>query len=149
TYEAELLTRLTRSTYTPLAQAAVKIAREERFHLRHSSLWLERLAHGTTESRERLVRALASAWPLLPQLLAPMSGSQDLTAAGMWPDPGELREPVLARAAAALRSAGLSVGPLSAQSGMNDHRGTHLPRFEEFLDRLQSVARADPEAATW
>ncbi|HET8984736.1 MAG TPA: 1,2-phenylacetyl-CoA epoxidase subunit PaaC [Trueperaceae bacterium] len=148
-YESELLARLTHSSYEPLAQAAVKIGREELFHLRHSSLWLERLAYGTSESRQRLVSALASAWPLLPQLLAPMAGAADLHAAGIWPDPGELREAVVARTRTALEGVGLTVGPLSPASGVTDHRGTHPTHLGEILANLQSVARSDPEALRW
>ncbi len=148
-YECELLARLARSTYEPLAQAAVKVGREELFHLRHSSLWLERLAHGTTESKERLLRAMATAWPLLPQLLAPMTGAAELHAAGIWPDPSELRDAVVARTRSALEGVGLTVGPLSPASGLTDHRGTHPAHLDEVLANLQSVARADPEAVQW
>src|SRR5690606_34198588 len=149
TYEAELLSRLALSSYLPLAHAAVKIGREELFHLRHSGMWVERLAHGTAESRRRLALALASAWPLLPQLLAPMPGTMDLHAAGIWPQPDELREAVVARARAALSQVGLGAGPLLPTAGLTSARGTHPDHPDGWLERLPSVARADPEATHW
>lgn len=149
TYEAELLARLAHSSYEPLAQAAVKIGREELFHLRHSSLWLERLAHGTTESRERLLKALATTWPLLPQLLAPMKDTAELHGIGIWPDQDELREAVVAKARAALEDVGVTALPLSRASGLTGHRGSHPAHLDELITRMQSVARADPEAVLW
>ncbi|HRP48297.1 MAG TPA: phenylacetate-CoA oxygenase subunit PaaC, partial [Trueperaceae bacterium] len=73
-YEAELLARLSASSYRPLADTAAKVAREELFHLRHSALWVERLAFGTDESRKRLQAALNELWPLMPQLLTALPG---------------------------------------------------------------------------
>ena len=149
TYEAELLAGLARSRYQPLAQAATKIGREELFHLRHSGLWLERLAHGTTESYQRLATTLATAWPLMAQLLEPIPASVGLQAAGIWPDQKLLREAVVSRARAALTGVGLTVGPLAPAGGQLSARGTHTEHLDDVLTKLQSVARADPEATLW
>lgn len=148
-YETELLARLAHSSHAPLAQAAVKIGREELFHLRHSQLWLERLAHGTDESRERLSGALATAVPLMSQLLAPLPGDHLLHDAGMWPAHDELRDAVTARVSDALTAVGANLDvPGSAQ--VSGERGGSQPgHLAELLTRLQSVARADPEAAAW
>lgn len=54
---------LSASSYQPLAQDVVKIQREEVYHQMHVYTWLERLAKGSTESRQRLERALESLWP--------------------------------------------------------------------------------------
>ncbi|GCF10256.1 hypothetical protein KDI_38200 [Dictyobacter arantiisoli] len=40
----------------------------------HTALWLERLAGGTTEARQRLLQALAQLWPATPGLFEPLSG---------------------------------------------------------------------------
>lgn len=149
TYEAELLARLARSSFEPLARAAAKIGREELFHLRHSGLWLERLAKGTAESQERLLKALATAWPLMPQLLAPMQGTPELHTAGIWPDPDELGEAVLNSARAVLDDVGATAGPRPRTGGPPARRGTHAAHFDELIATLQSVARADQEAVLW
>mgnify|MGYP000864731374 CR=1 FL=1 len=147
-YETELLARLARSSYQPLAQAAVKIAREELFHLRHSQLWLERLAYGTDESRARLEDALAAAWPLLPQLLAPMPGDAELVAAGMWPAPVEVGSATVDRVTGTLTALGLRAPPL-ADGQVVERHVRQPPELGELLSVLQSVARADPEAQAW
>lgn len=51
------------SAYLPLAQDVVKIQREEVYHQMHFQVWLERLANGTAESRQRLEKAIIDLWP--------------------------------------------------------------------------------------
>ena len=48
------------SAYAPLAQAAALALREEKFHLQHTALWVERLSLGTPESGRRARQALRS-----------------------------------------------------------------------------------------
>lgn len=147
-YEAELMPRLMRSSYAPLSEVAAKVNREELFHLRHSALWLERLAHGTDESRRRLEDALAVLWPLMPQLLRPLPGDELLSREGIYPDAGELAAAVMARVSRELEAVGLALPPAAARE---------LPPRTERLDdqlahllaEMQSVARADPEAESW
>src|SRR5690606_25918404 len=107
-YEAELLPRLAASGYEPIREVAAKLRREELFHLRHSALWLERLAHGTDESRRRLLAALDVLWPLLPQLLTALPGDAALAAAGIYPDAPELGAAVMTRIGAALERVGVT-----------------------------------------
>ena len=147
-YEAELLPRLERSSYAPVADAAAKVRREELFHLRHSQLWLERLAYGTDESRARLEDALAAAWPLLPQLLAPMPGDAELVAAGMWPAPVEVGSATVDRVTGTLTALGLRAPPL-ADGQVVERHVRQPPELGDLLSVLQSVARADPEAQAW
>lgn len=160
-YEAELLRRLHDSTYAPLAEAATKVAREEIFHLRHSGLWIERLARGTDESRRRLTNAVETSWPLMPQLLAPLPGDAALVADGIWPDSPALRDAVVARVRAAFASVDIALPDLpafdahggqvrdGAADAAADPRATHPGGLADMLAKMQSVARADPDAEGW
>lgn len=150
-YEAELLPRLMRSSYPPVAEVAAKVNREELFHLRHSALWLERLAHGTDESRRRLTEALATLWPLVPQLLAPLAGDATLTASGIYPDTTELEAAVMARVTAALQQVG--VAPPATNIAWRERQDARQQRpdglLAVLLTEMQSVARGDPQAESW
>lgn len=166
-YEAELVPRLTRSAWTPLAEAAAKVAREELFHLRHSGLWFERLALGTDESRTRLEAALQTALPELPGLLAPLKHDRVLVELGHLPDPAELTAAVYDRLERAFEAAEVATDLLRAQrarsrqaarsladatAALNDpgeERRTPGPERSELLADMQSVARADPGAQAW
>ena len=55
-YENLWLEEARKSAYPPLAEAAERILKEERFHLKHSALWVERLGLGTEESHGRAQR---------------------------------------------------------------------------------------------
>jgi ring-1,2-phenylacetyl-CoA epoxidase subunit PaaC len=146
-YETELLGRLRTSSYRPLAEAAAKAAKEEVFHLRHSALWIERLALGTDESRSRLTSALQRIWPYILQLWKPLPGDAALQRAGIAPDPAELEEAVMGRVSAALAAAGLEP-PTDAipHPGGRDRHGEALVSL---LIDMQSVARADPGVEAW
>ncbi len=146
-YEAELLPRLMESSYLPVAEVAAKVNREEMFHLRHSALWLERLAHGTDESRRRLTEALDTLWPLLPQLLAPLPGDATLTAAGIYPDAIELEGAVMERITAALARVDVAPPTADAAQGGRHHRASG--ELAALLAEMQSVARSDPQAESW
>ena len=52
------LEALADASYEPLRDLVGKIRREERYHVLHAEAWLERLATGDVESRERLLAAM-------------------------------------------------------------------------------------------
>lgn len=147
-YEAELLARLSASSYRPLADTAAKVAREELFHLRHSRLWVERLAHGTDESRDRLVSAIAVAWPLMAQLLAPLPQDAALEAAGITYSSRDLEESVVAATSAELVRHGFALPPF-APVPAGDPRALRTEHLAPTLLVMQSVARSDADAQAW
>lgn len=57
------LESLTGSAYKPLADAATKILREERYHQMHADAWFRRLAHGPLEGRHQISLALSEGLP--------------------------------------------------------------------------------------
>src|SRR2546430_6641686 len=61
TADAVRLEALARSSYTPLAQLAAKMRREERYHLMHLDTWLRRLA-ANEDAAERPAAALRRLW---------------------------------------------------------------------------------------
>jgi ring-1,2-phenylacetyl-CoA epoxidase subunit PaaC len=146
-FEAELFDRLTRSSHAPLAAAAAKVRREELFHLRHSGLWLERLARGTETSRRRLLTALELLWPYLPQLWQALPGDAALARAGVVPDPAELADATRGRIVAALTRAGVVPPPDAVPNPGGRER--HGEALVALLIDMQSVARADPGVEAW
>lgn len=155
TYESELLPRLIRSTFAPLSEVAAKANREELFHLRHSALWVERLAFGTEESKRRLQTALNDLWPLVPQLLATLPGDALLAAEGIYPESAELAGAVLTRLERELAQLELTLPTTGVPDAPGAARtaSTRSERGEgplaALLAEMQSVARADPTAESW
>lgn len=140
---------LTRSPHAPLAQAAAKIRREERYHLLHHTTWFRRLARGTAESRRRLEAGLAQVWPDLGDLfsLGCAAGSPffpaetaeliDRWTAGM--------KPLFAEAG--LDWPGEPAGSAGHDAGLDGRRGQHTPDLERLLATMGEVCRMAPEAA--
>ncbi len=145
--EQVTLRQLAASAYRPLAEAAAKIATEETYHLRHTSLWLRRLGLGTEESHGRAQAALDALWPYARQLFAPLPGDEALLAAAIIPAPGLLgREwenvvrPFLAECELIISE--------EARQRRAIPRTEHTEHLMVLLTEMQSVARLDP-AAEW
>ncbi|MDP9405228.1 MAG: phenylacetate-CoA oxygenase subunit PaaC [Actinomycetota bacterium] len=81
------LTTLAASTWTALADATGALRREERYHLLHARLWLDRLAHGPLDARGHLADGLVAAIAEVPGLFEPLPGEDQLVADGVVPVP--------------------------------------------------------------
>ena len=73
----------------PLADLAVKMRREETYHLLHFDLWLRRLAEGGEESHARLAAAIEQLLPDAQTVFAPLPAEDTLVASGILPEPLE------------------------------------------------------------
>lgn len=146
-WETRWLGAATQSPYTPLAEAATQALREERFHLEHSALWMDRLAHGTDESKRRLQAALDALWPYALQLPDQIPGEAAAVQAKLLPDPETLRDGWQTEVTGVLTRGGLTM-PGNASS-MNFTRERHSEYLAPLLAEFQSVAREHPEAARW
>lgn len=147
-FDALRLQAACQSTYEPLAQAATKILREEKYHLLHFSTWFRRLATTTSEARERLTAACGVVWPAVGSLFSPGHVGDALHASGIWPvSMASLQDAWLAEVSAVCTELGLPV-PDVAYSGPDGRRGDHTPDLTAMLDTMTEVYRLDP-AANW
>ncbi len=145
-YEGVWLREAASSRYAPLAEVAARILKEERFHLKHTSLWVERLALGTEESHRRAQEALDLLFPYARQLFRPLEGEEALVEAGIVPDLRALEGPYLEEVGGFLKGVGLKVpeGGYVPRS-----RQEHTEYLWSLLAEMQSVARWDREAKAW
>ena len=86
TADAIRLDALSRSSDPEIAGLAVKMRREETYHLLHWSAWVRRLAEGGAEPRERLIAAVERLWPEAEAVFAPLGGEDRLVEAGILPE---------------------------------------------------------------
>ncbi len=130
------------SRHPRLAQAAAKVAVEERYHLRHSSAWVTRLGRGTAESNRRMQSAVEGLWPFVGQLFHDPA-PEDLEGQGILPSFDDLKREWESRVRPFLADGGLRppAGPLEPGSG----RGEHTPDLGPLVDELQAVARLEGE----
>ena len=142
-YEYVMLDALRKSRYQPLAERAEKAFKEEMYHLRHSHMWVERLALGTGESKARMVTALASLWPLVGQLFKPLPAEALLVEADFAVARSELQVRWLEIVMAHLQKVGLKAAAPLALSNLT--RKQHSAHLEDLLGEMQQVARWEPQ----
>jgi ring-1,2-phenylacetyl-CoA epoxidase subunit PaaC len=133
-----------RSSYPPLAQAAALALREERFHVEHTALWVERLALGTLESERHTRAALETLWPYALTLFTPLPGEGPAIDAGLLPDPAALQGRWLQHVGAHLSRCGLK-----PPAGLALPRSTHTEHRAALLADFQRVARQHPAGTAW
>lgn len=146
--DAVRLESLAASAHQPLADLAVKMRREETYHLLHFDLWLRRLAEGGEESRTRLVAAIEQLWGDAQAVFAPMAGEGTLVAAGILPEALEtLRSRWLERVSARLEAAHMPV-PSSTDRPIADGRTRHTDEFAWLHGEFTMVSGSEADA-TW
>jgi ring-1,2-phenylacetyl-CoA epoxidase subunit PaaC len=145
TYQAELYAALLASVDETLAGVAGKAVKEVAYHVDHATLWVVRLGDGTDESHDRMQRALEAEWPFVEELFEPVDAA--LVDAGIAADPVSMRPAVLARLAAVLDEATLTVPVVSPRLG-GGRRGLHTEDLGYLLAEMQHLARSHP-GATW
>lgn len=146
-YELYLLQALSSSTLEPVSHVAAKMRREELYHLRHTTAWVQRLGLGTDESRRRMQAALNALWPYTAQLFAPLQDEGLLVDAAIVPAPTMLSEGWKDHVIPFLIESGLSVPADIAPEAAPDGRDVHTEHLSALIEELQSVARSDPDAS--
>ena len=147
TGDAVRLGALTTAAWRPLAQLVGKLVREERYHLMHVGLWLERLATTRGEPRDRLIAALDTLGPDSGTVFTPILGEPALLEAGILERPmAALEQDWRAAVADAFERLGLPVPPPTRDPARG--RTDHGADFDWLHGEFTSVRRSDP-GATW
>lgn len=146
--DAVRLESLAASAYQPLADLAVKMRREETYHLLHFDLWLRRLAEGGEESRRRLAEAIERLWGDAQAVFTPLVGEETLVATGILPESLDtLRSRWLERVGARLEAANLSV-PAAGGHPDADGRTRRTDEFKWLHGEFTMVSGSEADA-TW
>ena len=146
-WQFDALGRLQHSHDTQLAAIAEKSLKEVTYHLRWSSEWVIRLGDGTTESHERMEKALGQLWKFTGELFQPASYEQSLTTEGIAVDLPAIRSSWEERIGEVFAEAQLE-NPLSnptnnwAQTG--GKQGRHTEDLGYLLAEMQFLQRAYP-----
>jgi ring-1,2-phenylacetyl-CoA epoxidase subunit PaaC len=140
------------SSYTPLAEAAAKIIREESYHLLHTRSLVERLGDATGESHQRMQTAVDTAFGQALGIFEPLAVEETLVADGVFPGSPTLLRDWLARIVPVLTSATLKV-PVRMKQGRNipivaadegGRKGKQTEHLHMLVEDLQSVYRTAP-----
>ena len=146
-YQFELYRRLASSTDATLAGIAAKAVKEVDYHRDHSTQWVLRLALGTDESRQRMIRAFKVIWPYVDELFRDDELTSRLSAAGAAPQPSSLREDFDRLTGEVLAETELDVPQVPAARG-GGRQGKHSEHLGYLLAEMQVLAREHP-GASW
>jgi ring-1,2-phenylacetyl-CoA epoxidase subunit PaaC len=145
--DAMRLDALCASTVPAVAAAAARIRQEEKYHILHGRTYIERLSHGTDESRERIQAAVDEVFPYALGMWEPTAGLSLCVDAGIAPDPEDLGARWLEAVSSFLHDCGLHV-PDSVEPVLGGRLGHHGEDLDQILDAMQRLHRLDP-GATW
>jgi len=138
--------QLQNCSLTPLAQLAVKVKGELRYHKMHADVWIKQLANGTEESKARLQAALSELWPYALGMFEEGDWQAARKSEGLGDSESEIREKWLAAVSPKLEEWNLRVESAEAVEG--GRQGYHSEFLAPLLKEMTEVFNIDP-LASW
>jgi ring-1,2-phenylacetyl-CoA epoxidase subunit PaaC len=139
------LEQLKDSKHEELAGISAKEYKEVRYHVRHSSEWVQRLGDGTEESHSRAQKALDDLWRFTPEMFESDEIEQRLVAEGIAADVKRIEPQWRSMVTDVLNRATLKI-PDSPPMMTGGRRGRHTEYLGHMLADMQIVARSHPGA---
>lgn len=143
-----MLTRLTESSDTHIAEIAAKAVKEATYHEERSAETVIALGDGTAESHGRMQTALDLLWPYTGEMFIGDAIDTALADTGIAPAPQTLRADWDAKVNAVMTEATLTIpeSNFSHQGGRNGQQ--HTEHLGHMLTEMQWLQRAYP-GASW
>lgn len=143
-FQSVLMGRLMKSSDDHIAAIAAKASKEVAYHVERSGDTVVGLGDGTEESHKRMQAALDYLWPYVGEMFESDDVDAALAAAGVAPDPANLREEY-----DALVTRVLSEATLTIPAGKFAHKGgrtgyMHTEYLGHMLTSMQWLQRAYP-----
>jgi ring-1,2-phenylacetyl-CoA epoxidase subunit PaaC len=147
TAEALRFEMLKQSSYKPLAELAVKIRAELRYHTLHANTWVKQLGSATEESIGRLQHSLEKALPYALGMFEPSPYEADLLSDRIFEGENALREKWMMHVEKVLSQTQLTLPDWKLIEPVYGGRvGQHSNHLQPLLDEMSEVFRIDPTA---
>lgn len=135
------------SSYKPLAELAVKISAELKYHTLHANTWIRQLGSATEESVQRLQQSLEMALPYALGMFEPSPFEPDLIAARIFAGEKVLEQRWRERVTTVLALTSLQAPEWTHNTPVIGGRsGKHSEHLQPLLDEMGEVFRIDPSA---
>ena len=141
-YSYHFLEQLQKSSHTELAGIAAKGYKEVRYHLRHSSEWVQRLGDGTEESHARAQKAIDDLWRFTGEMFVSDEVDRRMLASGAGANLDTVGKKWNAIVRDVIGRATLSI-PAEGFMLSGGRRG-HTEYLGHMLAEMQIVARSHP-----
>jgi ring-1,2-phenylacetyl-CoA epoxidase subunit PaaC len=140
---------LSRSSFKPLAELAVKIRGELRYHTLHANTWIKQLGSATEESIARLQQSLTLALPYAMGMFEISPYEEELINEGIFEGEQALREKWMRKIEEVTNSTRLRLPDWKyIEPVYGGRQGEHSEHLQPLLDEMSEVFRIDP-AAEW
>lgn len=144
-FHLEVFSALSTCKDNILSGIAEKAIKESRYHLRHSSNWIERFALGTEESKIRVQNALNELWRFTGDLFATDAFLNDAVKKHGVPDLTQLKNKWSENVNAVLKKCELQI-PQNVFMQSGSLEGRHSENLGFILAEMQYLPRAYPDA---
>ncbi|HYG02891.1 MAG TPA: 1,2-phenylacetyl-CoA epoxidase subunit PaaC [Chryseosolibacter sp.] len=138
---------LTQSSFTPLAQLAMKVRGELKYHTLHANTWIKKLGTATDESIQRLQKSLDAAMPYALGIFEESAHERDLISQNVFQGEAIVRTKWEAAIRDVLSKTQLVLPDLSKVNAVIGGRvGKHSEHLQPLLDEMSEVFNIDPTA---
>lgn len=138
---------LRESSYTPLAQAAVKVNMELYYHLLHWKTWFVQLLNSTDEAKRRMNEAIQLVMKDFGDVFSYGDQKAAIEGNGLIASEEELKEKWKTSMAPVFESIGMNVPAIPEAPIENGRNGKHTDELTRALATLSEVYRLDPVTA--
>lgn len=147
TAEALRFEMLSQSSFEPLAQVAVKIRGELRYHTMHANTWVKQLGSATEESTSRMQISLNYALPYALGIFETSPYEKELEAEGIFAGEAVLLEKWKTKVETVLSQTQLQLPEWkSIDPVLGGRVGKHSEHLQPLLTEMSEVFRIDPTA---
>ena len=144
-FEFLFYNELAKSSDKTLAAIASKAVKEVKYHLQHAAEWTIRLGDGTSESHQRMQKAIDDLWMYTGELFEMDETEQELIIAGIAVDRIPLKKEWLKEINTVLSEATLNI-PQKTFMQTGSSKGLHSEHLGHILAEMQYLQRAYPDA---
>lgn len=138
---------LRQSSYTPLAEAAVKVNMELYYHLLHWKTWFVQLLSSTDEAKKKMNDAIELVMKDFGDVFSYGDQKEAIESNGLIGSEEELKDKWQEKMSPIFETLGLEVPEIPEPSSLNGRNGEHTEDLTEALATLSEVYRLDPAAA--
>jgi ring-1,2-phenylacetyl-CoA epoxidase subunit PaaC len=142
-YQLPFWEALSASTDETIAGISQRAAKEARYHLRHSSMWIVRLGDGTEESHRRIQASIDRMWRFTGEMFEADDLDREMASGGIGVDPSTLKGQWETTVDAVLEEATLARPEDSFQTS-GGRGGMHTEYLGPMLSEMQWLQRSMP-----
>ena len=138
---------LTKSKYEPIAEVSAKIKGEIQYHVMHANTWIKQLGMATNVSKERIQKAINTAFPYALSIFEESKYEGDLIADKIFIGEHLLREKWIKEVGKVIASTELILPDLAAEDAhLGGRYGKHTKHLQPLLTEMSEVFNIDPDA---